>query len=248
MTLLGAVGVATAGLFPVAVAVVIGLLGVAAGIAMLVAARGRQGHGSGHGVVGLVLATVGLVLSSGLALAFPAPPTDTVTPAGPRIDDVASASPASPTGLLRPATISASSTASPSVDGGNNAVTFDATNLVDGDTSTAWRTRGDGVGATVTVSFGRPVHIAEVGMVVGYPKVDPYDRSDRFAQNGRVTGARFTIDDGRYADVRFADSRDLQQVTFEVDTTSVTVTMLSSVPGERDYTAVSELEFQGSES
>jgi len=247
VTLLGAAGVATAGLFPVAVAIALGLVGVAAGVVLLAAARAQQGYGNGHGVVGLVLATVGLVLSSGLTLVSPALPTATHTPAGPVIDDVASTPSATPVGLLRPATISASSTASPSVDGGDNAVTFDAANLADGDASTAWRVRGNGVGATVTVSFGRPVHLAEIGMIVGYPKVDPYDDTDRFTQNGRVTGARFAFDDGRYADIRFADSRALQKVTLEVDTASVTMTVLSSVPGERDYTAVAELEFSGSE-
>ena len=139
VTLLGAVGVATAGLLPVVVAVVLGLVGVAAGVSLLAVARGRQTHGNGHGVVGLVLATVGLVLSAGIALVSPAPPTDTITSAGPAIDDVASASPAAPVGLLRPATIGASSTAPPSVDGGGNPIRFDATNLTDGDATTAWR-------------------------------------------------------------------------------------------------------------
>jgi hypothetical protein len=246
VTLLGVAGVATAGLFPVAVAVVLGLVGVAAGIALLVAARTQQGYRSGHGVVGFVLATVGLLLSSGLALVSAALPTAAITPTGPVIDDQTPASSSAPVGPLRPAAISASSTASPSVDGGGNAVSFDAVNLADGDATTAWRTRGDGVGQTITVSFGRPVHVTEVGMIVGYAKVDPYDDTDRFTQNGRVTGARFAFDDGRYTDVRFADSRGLQKVTLEIDTASVRVTVLSSVPGERGYTAMSELEFSGS--
>jgi hypothetical protein len=84
-------------------------------------------------------------------------------------------------------------------------------------------------------------------MIVGYTKVDPSDGTDRFPQNGRVREARFTIDDGRSADLTFADTRELQSFALQADTTSVTVTILSSVPGSRDYTAISELQFSGSE-
>jgi hypothetical protein len=243
-TLVGFAAVGLAGLLPPVAAVPLGLVGVAAGIATLVVARTRQGAGSGHGVVALVLGAAALALSTGLALTTATARSEVPGPwAGP--------DPSTPSKQrvvrLQAVTISASATAPPSIDAGNNVVTFDASKAVDGDPATAWRTAGGGVGDTLRVSFARSVHLVGMGMIVGYDKVDTYDGTDRFQQNGRVSRARVTIDDGRNADLTFADSRDLQPVSLEADTASVTVTILSSVPGSRDYTAISEIEFYGTE-
>jgi hypothetical protein len=251
VTLLGAAVVGSATGLPVELAVPLGVVGAGAGIALLAFTRVRPGPGTGYGTAGLVLSVVGLLLSAGLTLVPGAAPRGSISDAGPAFD-IAGSSPPPPVRpqapvRLEPAQVNASSTAAPSVDSVGNPVTFDATNVADGDPSTAWRTAGDGVGATLQVTFGAPVHLDQIGMVVGYAKTDPYDGSDRFIQNGRVNTAQFAFDDGRSYNVAFTDARDLQTFEIDADTQSVTVRVVSSVPGSRDYTAIGEIAFIGSE-
>jgi hypothetical protein len=146
---------------------------------------------------------------------------------------------------LHVATVDASSSADPSRDDSGNVVTFVPQNVVDGDVSTAWRVPGGGVGESLTFTFPGPVHLTAVGLVPGYAKIDGSSGVDRFVQNRRVVQARFSFD-GEAVAIRYADQPTLQAAKVDVDATGVEVTILeSSAPTSRDFTAISEVTFEG---
>jgi hypothetical protein len=89
--------------------------------------------------------------------------------------------------------------------------------------------------------------------VPGYAKTDPADQADRYAQNRRISRVRYSFDDGtaveRELDTAPADRATQALPLTGVTTTSVTVTVLASVPGQQvgpyppsDKVAISELE------
>lgn len=249
-TTLGVGLLATAGLTPLVIALPLGIVGIAVGAAALIGAHSRQGRGASHGVAGIVFSAVAVLAA--LALPMTASFTAAIVPGG---TDVGPGTAAGPSTLvpvvpeairLMPQSAAASTTAPPVADGGG-VVTFDAAKVLDGDASTAWRAVGDGVGETITVAFGRPVHLAGIGVIAGYGNTDDTAWVDRFGQNGRVASARFTVDDGRFTDVTFVDSPQMQTFELVGDTTAVQVTILSSTPGSSPYTAVSEVELYGRE-
>jgi len=247
-TAAGAVILATAGQLPLVIAIPLGFVAVAVAGGVLAGAGARKGRGAGHGVAGIVLAAVGLLL----ALVLPS-----VLAALPDLrayNDVAEAepeasTPSTPSTLpivrLRPSAAVGTATAALTVDPDGTPVTADAVNAIDGDPTTAWRAVGDGRGAVLTVSFDRPVHLAGIGMIPGDARVDGSDGPDHFTRNGRVESARFTVDDGSVTDFAFAEAPQMQQFLLSADTSSVEITILSSVAGARGSTAVSEVEFYG---
>ncbi len=141
----------------------------------------------------------------------------------------------------------ASSTAPDSTDAGGAPVSFGVENTIDGDPTTTWRTEGDGVGESLTYRFeAGPVYVTRVGLIPGYAKVDPVDGTDRFDENRRVVQVRWTFDDGRTVVQDFSEAPDLQRVGFPpVLTSGVTVEVLATTDGVRDFTAISEVEVQG---
>jgi len=143
-----------------------------------------------------------------------------------------------------PEVVVASGTAADSVDGAGDAVSFAATQLVDGDPGTAWRVEGDGVGETVTFSWPAAIHVRGIGVVPGYAKQDAVTGEDRFLQNRRVRRVSVTFDGGAAVQVDLTDRPVLQ--TFEVDavTSTVQLTVESTTPrSDRDYAAMSEVQF-----
>jgi hypothetical protein len=84
-----------------------------------------------------------------------------------------STTPQAPTELVSTASASASSTAPDSVDDAGNPVSYEAANVLDDNTSTAWRVAGDGRGVTVTLTLPATAHLTKVGLVPGYAKIDP---------------------------------------------------------------------------
>ncbi len=147
---------------------------------------------------------------------------------------------------LRAWSVSASSSAPNGKDDDDNVVTFAAENVIDGDLTTAWRTPGSGVGETLTFTFDQPVHLTSVGLVPGYNKIDQSSDTDRFLQNRRLREARFAFGDVATVDWSYADSREKQSNAVDVETSTVTMTVLASTEeAERDFTAVSEVEFYG---
>ena len=130
-------------------------------------------------------------------------------------------------------------------DAGGNTVSYQPSNVFDQDLSTAWRCDGDGHGDTLRLTLARTMPIGEVGMVPGYAKTDPYDGTDRYAQNDRITEVRWTFDNGRSVVQRLDGSphnRRMQTVRIPVTRTrTITMTILDSTPGARDTVAVSEV-------
>jgi hypothetical protein len=174
----------------------------------------------------------------------PAPPTATRAPE-PRPTATRAPEP-TPITELRPVGVTADSTSPASVDDSGQQVTYDATNVVDGRADTAWRTAGDASTQSLHFTFGRPVQLATVGLIPGYAKTDPATGVDRFTQNRRVLQVAWTADDGYSVVQDFRDERTLQTVPFERTTTTLTLTILRTTPpGERDFTALSEVEFTG---
>lgn len=141
----------------------------------------------------------------------------------------------------------ASSTAPDGIDASGDPVSYAATNVIDGDPGTAWRTEGDGVGTTLRIQLAVPAYVTAVGLVPGYDKVDPTDGSDRFVENRRVEQVRWSFDDGSSVVQPFADARDLQSLPITATRTStVTIEILATTPaGGRDFTPISEVEIDG---
>ncbi|MEY2475579.1 MAG: hypothetical protein QOG87_894 [Actinomycetota bacterium] len=171
---------------------------------------------------------------------FGTPPTD-----GAPAATTASTAPAA-AGRLTPAAVEASATAPPGTDARGVVVSYAATNLVDGDPSTAWRVPGSGQGVVLTLKFAKPVIVTRIGIIPGYAKVDPADGSNRFFQNRRVHRVRYGAV-GISREASFVDQPELQTVdVVSKPSTSVTVEILeSTAPGDRDFTAVSEIEVSG---
>ncbi|HET7735971.1 MAG TPA: hypothetical protein VFK52_08365 [Nocardioidaceae bacterium] len=133
----------------------------------------------------------------------------------------------------------------PGTDAAGRRVTYDAVNSVDEDYTTAWRCGGAGRGVRLTLELGRRVLLGELALVPGYAKTDPESGTDRYAENNRITKIRWTFANGRSV-VQTLDGspveRDLQFLRIPpVETDSVTLEILESVPGPRNTVAISEI-------
>jgi len=151
-------------------------------------------------------------------------------------------------GRVDPAAIggaSASCQSPSSVDAAGNAVTYESANIYDGDTSTAWRCDGNGVGERITIALPEETAIGEVGLVPGYAKTDARSGVDRYAENNRITRVRWLFSDGSSVTQRLdgsADMRDLQTIRIpKAITGQVVIEILSSTPGPRNTVAISDV-------
>jgi hypothetical protein len=169
---------------------------------------------------------------------------DATTPATPPTSAVAGGPGVS--GPLTPDRLLASATAPPGVDGSGQLVSYEAENLTDGQDETAWRVPGSGVGVTLRAEWDAPVLLTSIGLLPGYAKVDPVSGAKRFWQNRRVLAVRYRFDDGSAVDASFSQSPTLQPTAVQVTTRTVTVEITRTSPApERDFTAISELSFEG---
>jgi hypothetical protein len=144
------------------------------------------------------------------------------------------------------ATVEASRTAKDSRDSVGDPVSYSVENLADGDAETAWRTPGNGSGETITFTFSQPCRLSEMRVLDGYDKTDRVDSTDRWEQNRRVAELGVHAGEGHLIGALDPTSRSWQ--TIGVDEPSVELIrleILSSRPAktERDYTAISEIEF-----
>jgi serine/threonine-protein kinase len=159
---------------------------------------------------------------------------------------------AEPEGLI-PARVSASGNSAPGIDGQGNPVTYEPTRAVDGRADTAWRVDGDGAGQWIELDFGAEVQVQKIGIIPGYDKIDPFDGSDRFAQNRVVKRVRLEFAGGASAEASFAQDRQMQFVTLPaaVRTRTLRVVILETYPpppqesGGRDFTPISEIKVEG---
>ena len=90
------------------------------------------------------------------------------------------------------------------------------------------------------------MQLTEIALIPGYAKVDPFDGTDRFFENRRVLAAHAVFDDGSSVPMTFRESPTLQPTPVDAVTTRVVIVIdQTSAHGGRDFTAVSEVTFQG---
>ena len=149
-------------------------------------------------------------------------------------------------GAVAPVAIGAANAdcrATAGVDSAGNRVTYQANNMLDGAASTAWRCDGDGRGVTLSFSLQHGQRIAQVGLVPGYAKTDPYSGADRYAENRRISKVRWSFDGGAWVEQSFRTNRyDRGMQTMRIPpvrTSRVTVTIEGSSPAARNTVAVS---------
>lgn len=141
---------------------------------------------------------------------------------------------------------SAPVTAPPGVDTQGHAVTYAASNMLDGEATTAWRMPGDGTGTTLTFTLAHPATITSVGLINGYAKTD--SGMDWYAGNRRVLEVSWRFDDGTVVHQTLHDSRVIQRIAVPHVRTGTVKLMLVHVskpgtgPSSRDATAISEVQ------
>jgi hypothetical protein len=123
---------------------------------------------------------------------------------------------------------------------------FDATNLQDGDFSTAWRVKGAAVGQQVRLRLNGPTHVTQVGLVPGWAKVDGCDGADLFRQLRTVARVRWVFDGGKSVEQALNAAPDLQLQVVDVVTRNVTMQILATnQPNGTNMTAISEIRLGG---
>ena len=128
------------------------------------------------------------------------------------------------------------------------AVSYDPRNLVDGNPATAWRTKGDGKGQRLVLTFARPVRIWSVGMIPGYRKTYSRLKVNWFPLNRRVARVIWFAPNQPEIVQRFTDRPELQiERVGMAPTRTLTVTIMDTLPGaaDHDFTAISEIRIEG---
>lgn len=177
------------------------------------------------------------------------PPTEPA-PTDPAPTEPPPTVPPEPVELAPDVDASASATARDNVDGAGNRTSYTVSNVLDADASTAWRTRGDGEGVTLTLTLPGRFHLTEVGLIPGYAKVDPANGRDRFREERRIRTVRWRFDDGSAVEQEFTDDPTMQRTPVDVATASVVIEIVATTePGDEDYdyTAVSDVSLLGTE-
>lgn len=131
------------------------------------------------------------------------------------------------------------------VDAAGRPVGYEPANVYDGDLTTAWRCDGRGVGVRVTMNLPETITIGEVGMVPGYAKTDPSNGVDRYAENNRITRARWIFSDGTSVVQKLdgsAGNRSMQTIRIpKTKSNEVEIEILGSTRGKRNTVAISEV-------
>jgi serine/threonine protein kinase len=157
------------------------------------------------------------------------------------------AAPESPSGaspqLIREGVqVIATDTAPSSTDAAGNVVTYVPANVIDGDVETAWRTPGDGRGASITLIFDNPINVVRIGLIPGYAKTDPQTGVDRFRQNRIIDSVAYRVPGLPNTTKVFRPVPVPQFTRLRVTTSRITVKILgTSASGGLDYTAISEI-------
>ena len=116
---------------------------------------------------------------------------------------------------------------------------YGATNLLDGDLTTAWSEGedGPGLGEWVRFSFSRPLVIARIELANGYQKDD-----ERFVGSPRVKSLKVEYSNGVTQLIELADSKEFQTVIATSEAVEwVKLTIVSVYDGEEwEDTALSE--------
>jgi hypothetical protein len=155
-----------------------------------------------------------------------------------------------PTTAPAPAILAASIVAprptAPQADSCQQVDTFSAKNLQDGDFSTAWRVKGNGVGKLIRLRLAAPTHITQVGLLPGWAKVDGCSGADLFRQLRTVSSVRWIFDGGKSVQQQLAATPSLQSMPVDVVTRNVTLQILgTNPPNGIDMTPISEIRLGG---
>lgn len=140
-------------------------------------------------------------------------------------------------------------TAPPTTDFDGNLVAYEASQMNDGNLSTAWRMAGDATGQTITLTLAEPGVVHRLGIVNGYSK--QVAGVDWYPNNRRILTATWTFEDGSSLEQSFAERPGLQMLKVPPVQTSTIGIQITSVtpPGSgnlgRDYTAISEVSVIG---
>lgn len=140
-------------------------------------------------------------------------------------------------------------TAPPTTDFDGNLVAYEASQMNDGNLSTAWRMAGDATGQTITLALAEPAVIYRIGLVNGYSK--QVAGVDWYPNNRRILAVTWRFEDGSTIEQTFAERPGLQMLkvppvqtaTIDIEITSVTPPGTGNLG--RDYTAISEVSVIG---
>jgi hypothetical protein len=144
------------------------------------------------------------------------------------------------------ATVVASAGTGPAQNGCGQSTSYDASNVLDGNKATAWRTQGDGTGQSLQFTLARPTHLTQVGLIPGYDKIDDCTHADRFAQMRKITGVTWTFANGSSVKQTFTGDRQLQAMNVDVVTATVTLEITGTTPPNGlDYSPISEVALVG---
>ncbi len=137
--------------------------------------------------------------------------------------------------LVRPTAVTASS--SLKATSTNN---YRPTNLLDGDTTTAWNegAEGPGLGEWIKVDFSQQLTLSRIDIANGYQK-DEY----RFTGNPRIKSLQVEYSNGTTQLITLLDTQEFQSITPTRQPVEwVKLTIISVYPGEEwDDTALSEV-------
>jgi len=173
-------------------------------------------------------------------------PTTTVAPPTTVPTTVPGATTVPPTPAQVRATVVASSATGSAQNGCGQSTSYDATNVLDGNNATAWRTQGDGTGQSLQFTLAGPTHLTEIGLIPGYDKIDDCSGADRFAQMRKITSVTWTFADGTSVNQEFTPDRGMQTIPVNVVTTAVTLEITDTTgPSGLDYTPISEVALIG---
>lgn len=127
------------------------------------------------------------------------------------------------------------------IDACNRTQFYDPQNVLDGDSSSAWRVAGSGVGTALSFRLAGPAHVTQLGLIPGFTKIDPCDGVNRFPQNRRVTSVTWSLGGQTYTQ-SLMDSPTMQTIPVDAVASEVTLRITGDT-GEamRDFTAITEV-------
>lgn len=188
------------------------------------------------------------------APAPPSAPAITTAVAATTTTATTTAPPATRPSALLPNDVAATCESAPNADSQRNPVSYEPWLTADGRAETAWRCDGDASGESILFDFGRDMRVAEVGLLPGYAKVDPFNGINRFPEMRRVSSARWECVDAGGVAVKsstqaFSDAARVQSspvVGFDRCRALRVVIIATRAPGgTNDYTPVSEIVVSG---
>jgi serine/threonine protein kinase len=142
--------------------------------------------------------------------------------------------------------VTATNTAPASHDASGNVVTYQPSNVLDGDVETAWRTPGNGKGESVTLIFDNPVDVTQIGLIPGYAKTDPQTGANRFFQDRIIEEVRYKVPGEPPISQTLLPEPVPQFIDVNVTTSRIDVVVVATTaPQGLDYTAISEIYVYG---